>query len=129
MTRVVEVTFEHAAKLQRKEITRLRALIAAATPGPWIRHGSHFYAESDRRLLGTIEWPLLVENADLFLELVKNAAALADALEKAELLEWALANCYIAGPTAWEDGKQIDAAEIDSIDALRAAKEAADAKA
>lgn len=101
--------------------SRLRALIAAATPGPWIRHGSHFYAESDRRLLGTIEGPLLVENADLFLELVNHAPALADALEKAELLEWALANGFVL--LLRPDGV---ITRRDSVDALRAAKEAAD---
>jgi len=68
--------------------TRLRELIAAATPGPWIRHGSHFYAESDKRLLGTIAGPVLVENADLLLGLVNNSSALAEALEAKELLEW-----------------------------------------
>lgn len=72
--------------------TRLRELIAAATRWPWIRHGSHFYAESDRLLLGTVDGPLLVENADLFLYLVNNASALADAQEAKELQEWLCAD-------------------------------------
>ena len=103
---------------------RLRELIAAATSGPWIRHGSHFYAESDRRLLGTIEGPLLVENADLFLELVNNAPVLADALEKAELLEWALDEGLVSQMQRDEWGDWIERSIV-SIDALRAAKEAA----
>ena len=95
---------------------RLRALIAAA------RNDKTGWCECCSQVIGA-------DAISLMAYMDEHAPALADALEKAELLEWALANCYIAGPTAWEDGKQIDAAEIDSIDALRAAKEAADAKA
>jgi len=55
---------------------------------------------------------------------VDHAAALADALEKAELLEWVSANGERAWLDAWArwDGKS------DFAEALRAAKEAADAK-
>lgn len=113
---------------------RLRELIAAATPGPWFRYESHFYKERDR-LLGTIQGPRLIENATLFLELVNNASALADALGAKELLEW-LGKAIIDGWTVeWnphqglfevlnDEGRYVAGSDV-WIDALRAAKEAA----
>jgi len=107
--------------------TRLRELIAAATPGPWERHLSHISAFSNRALIGQIEGPLLAENSDLILCLVNNAPALADDIEKARMLEWALTAGLVSRMTKdeWDDWRD---EAITSIDALRAAKEAADGK-
>ena len=73
----------------------LRALIAAATPGPWtmdqpamgfsgFHHGEEpaFWTAAPLK-----ECPHGEQNHELILELVNNAAALADALEAKELLE------------------------------------------
>lgn len=118
---------------------RLRALIAAATPGPWDRptdEGNHLaicidHPETGHQCIADFPYRNInhEEDAQLVRCLVNNAPALPDALEAKELLEWALAHCYIAAPTAWDEkGNQIDAAEVDTLDALRAAKEVADGK-
>ena len=124
---------------------RLRELIAAATPGPWeFQIGTDSDGDPAELLMAQIgkaqygedeEWADVLfaysvfgaiqisANWDLVARLVNNAPALADALEKAKLLEWLLKD--MDGPSnvlrTW-DG------ECDFIDAIRAAKEADDAE-
>ena len=116
--------------------TRLRELIAAATPGPWTMDVSLSYDSESIELTVSIpeisktrilteaqlsDWENQVPNLRLLEALVNHAPALADALEKAELLEWAISH----GLSYWE--RRFGNVAVNSISVLRAAKEAADA--
>ena len=101
--------------------SRLRELIAAATQSPVKMHPiTTPYTFLD--WCGTAG-RLNVADADLFVALVNNASALADALEKAELLDWVGADWMPLAKVMRMRGERCTLAE-----ALRAAKDAADAK-
>lgn len=115
----------------------LRVLIAAATPGPWTMDVKVSYDSQSVEVTVSIpeisktqrltdeqlpDWENQLPNVRLLEALVNNASALADDMEKARLLEWALAN----GLYRCEFG--VGYVAVDSIDTLRADKEAADGK-
>lgn len=117
---------------------RLRELIAAATPGPWEHKIDTSWPTMDRIIDAPSQVIIRDEdcyrhykcnrgddrNFDLIVYLVNHAPALADALEKAELLEWALDEGLVSQMQRDEWGDWIERSIV-SIDALRAAKEAA----
>jgi len=112
---------------------RLRALIAAATPGPWDRpndEGNHLavcidHPETGHQCIADFPYRNInyEEDARLVRFLVNHAQALADALEKARLLEWLTDECV--DTIYMDDGRIIDVQSGDVAKALRAAKEAA----
>lgn len=118
---------------------RLRALIAAAAPGPWTMDVKVSYDSESVEVAVSIpeisktqrltdeqlsDWENQLPNVRLLEGLVNNAPALADALETARLLEWALSK----GMVSYYDSRFYkDRVVVTNIDALRAAKEAADA--
>ena len=113
---------------------RLRELIAAATPGPWGRptdEGNHLavcieHPETGHQCIADFPYRNInyEDDAQLVRYLVNHAPALADALEKAELLEWALDEGLVSQMQRDEWGDWIERSIV-SIDAPRAAKEAA----
>jgi len=127
--------------------SHLRALIAAATPGPWDRptdegdhvalcmdNGDEHVCVANFRMANKRPH----ENAYLVYFLVNNAPALADALEAKELLEWFNSTQIDMGNDGWVvyadrlvfgDPRDMNengwiAAKKGLIPALRAAKEA-----
>lgn len=130
--------------------TRLRALIAAATPPPWTvvtetergccgeDIGIEITIPEINRVLHSSEWADQEEwdrdlaNAEFTAYLATHASTLAEALDAKELLEWLV----FSDVSILRDGDKIAIVTDGSdpivylpwMDALRAAKEAADAE-